>query len=207
MTDAFTLQHALSAALGIGVAAACGFRVFVPLLVVGLAARFGHVTLAPGAAWLATVPALVVLGTATVFEVAAYSIPWLDHLLDLVATPAAVLAGIVASAAFITDVPPLLKWGTALIAGGGVAGVVQGATVLTRMKSTATTGGLANPVFAAIEFCSAVVTTVLAILVPLLVLLLVIGFCFLVFKVAGRFAFGRRAAEASPGGDRSAGAA
>jgi len=197
VTEAFTIQNALSAALGIGVAAACGFRVFVPLLVVGLASRFGHLPLSPGAAWLSATPALVVLGTATLLEVAAYSIPWLDHVLDLVATPAAVLAGVVASAAFITDVPPLLKWAMALIAGGGVAGVVQGATVLARVKSTATTGGLANPLFSAVEFCGAVLTTVLAIVVPLLVLLLVIGFCFLVFKLAGHFAFGRRAAEAS----------
>lgn len=196
MTEAFTLQSALGVALGIGVAAACGFRVFVPLLIAGLAARLGHVSLAPGTDWLSTTPALVVLGTATVFEVAAYSIPWLDHVLDLVATPAAVLAGVVASAAFITDVPPLLKWAMALIAGGGVAGVVQGATVLTRVKSTATTGGLANPLFSAFEFCGAVVTTLLAIAVPVLVLLLVVGFCFAVFKLAGHFAFGRRAAEA-----------
>jgi len=201
VTDAFTIQNALSVALGIGVAAACGFRIFVPLLVVGLAARFGHVTLAPGAAWLAGTPALVVLATAMVFEVAAYSIPWLDHVLDLVATPTAVLAGIVASAALMIDVPPVLKWSMALIGGGGVAGIVQGATVLTRMKSTATTGGLANPVFAAIEFCSAVVTTILAIVVPVLVLLLVLGFCFLVFKLAGHLAFGRRHRTAGPSGN------
>lgn len=201
MTEALTMQNVLSVALGIGVAAACGFRIFVPLLIVSLAARFGQVALAPGAAWLAGTPALVVLATATVVEVAAYSIPWLDHVLDLVATPTAVLAGIVASAALMIDVPPVLKWGMALIAGGGVAGVVQGATVLARVKSTATTGGLANPVFAAIEFGSAVVTTVLAIVIPVLVLLLVLGFCFLVFKMAGHLAFGRRRRTAGPGGN------
>jgi hypothetical protein len=200
MNDTVTMQHALSVALGIGVAAACGFRVFVPLLIVGLASRLGHVVLSPGAAWLATVPALVVLGTATILEVVAYSVPWLDHVLDVIATPAAVVAGIVASAALITDVPPLLKWSTALIAGGGAAGIVQGATVLTRLKSTALTGGVANPLFSALEFCGAVTTTLFAVIIPMVVLALVIIFCILVFKLAGRFAFGRRAAETPPHG-------
>jgi hypothetical protein len=182
-------------ALGIGVAAACGFRVFVPLLVLALAARFGFVPLSSDMQWLASNLALVALGTATLFEVVAYSVPWLDHFLDVVATPAAVVAGIIASASVLTEVPPLVKWGVALIAGGGAAGIVQGATVLTRLHSTAATGGLANPLFAAVEFFGSVLTVILAIVLPVVVLLAVVAFCVIAFKLAGRFAFGRRAAE------------
>ena len=74
-------------------------------------------------------------GTATLLEIAAYYIPWFDHLLDTIATPAAVVAGMVASASVMVDLPPVLKWGVALIGGGGAAGLLQGATVLLRLKS------------------------------------------------------------------------
>ena len=79
-------------------------------------------------------------------EVVAYYVPWLDNALDVAATPAAVVAGVLASAAAITDLPPVLTWGIALIGGGGAAGLLHGATSLLRLKSTAVTGGAANPV-------------------------------------------------------------
>jgi len=96
----------LGMAVGIGLAAAAGFRVFVPLLVAAVAAKTGVLTLAPGYAWLASTPALAALGTATVLEVAAYSIPWLDQLMDLIATPIALLAGMLAAASVAVELPP-----------------------------------------------------------------------------------------------------
>jgi len=184
--------------VGIGLAAACGFRVFVPLLIASIAGMTGYLPLSPGFAWLGSMPAVVTLAVATVLEVGAYYVPWLDHLLDMVATPSAVAAGVLASASVVTDLPPLLKWGTALIVGGGAAGIVQGATVLTRIKSTAVTAGIANPLVSTIELVGATVTSVLAIVIPGLVLLLVVVFCVVAFRVAGRFAFGRRSAESAP---------
>jgi hypothetical protein len=192
-------DNLLGIPIGIGLAAACGFRVFVPLLVASVAGMTGVLPLSPGFAWLASMPALVTLAIATVLEVGAYYVPWLDHLLDIVATPSAVVAGIVASASVVSDLPPVVKWGTALVLGGGAAGIVQGATVLTRVKSTAVTAGIANPLVSTIELVGSVVTSVLAIVIPGLVLLLVIAFCVVAFRAAGRFAFGRRAAEASRG--------
>lgn len=161
--------------LGVALAAACGFRVFVPLFGMGLAAHLGHLSLAPEMRWAAATPALVALGTATVAEVAAYYVPWLDHALDVIASPAAVLAGIVASAAVLVDLPPMLRWGTALVAGGGAAGLVQGATVLLRAKSGLATGGAANPLVATVELGGALVVTLLALLLPLLALALALG--------------------------------
>src|SRR5262245_45624492 len=123
------MELALSICLGIGLAAACGFRVFVPLLGVSMAALAGHVQLAEGVAWVGTWPALVCFLTATILEIGAYYIPWLDNLLDTIATPAAVVAGTIAMGSVVTDMSPLLKWTLALIAGGGTAGLIQSATV------------------------------------------------------------------------------
>jgi hypothetical protein len=161
----------LSLALGVGLAAACGFRVFVPLLIAAVAARAGHLSLAPGFAWLASDGALLALGAATALEVLAYAVPWLDHLLDALATPAAVAAGSVASAAVFVDLPPVVRWAAALILGGGAAGAVQAGTVLARLKSTLFTGGAGNIVVALLELAGAALLSLLAILAPALVLI------------------------------------
>jgi hypothetical protein len=159
-----------SVAVGVGLAAACGFRIFVPFLVLGGAARLGLVPLSAGFSWLGSDEALLALAVATVLEAAAYKIPWLDHLLDLLASPAAVIAGALASAAVVTDLPPLLRFAVAVVGGGGAAAMVQGATVLARLKSTATTGGLANPLVALAELAGSILTSVLAILAPFFLL-------------------------------------
>jgi hypothetical protein len=184
---------------GVGLAAACGFRVFVPLLVLSIAATLDVVPLAPDFAWLASTPALVALATATVMEIAAYYVPWLDHALDLVATPAAVLAGVVTTAAVVSDVSPVLRWALAVVAGGGVAGAVQGATVLLRLKSGVATAGVGNPLVATGETTSSTVTSVLAVVVP------VIAFALVVLLLVALVAFTRRALGTRRA-DRSGGA-
>ena len=164
----------LSVLTGIGLAAACGFRVFVPLLALGLAGRAHVVPLNDSFAMLASLPTLIALGTAAMLEVVAYYVPWLDNALDVAAAPAAVLAGILASAAAITTLPPVLAWGIAIIGGGGAAGLLHGATSLLRLKSTAVTGGLGNPVVSTGELLGALVTSAVALLVPLLCAVLVV---------------------------------
>lgn len=167
------LMPLASIALGLGLAAAAGLRVFVPLFALGIAGRAGYVPLADGFEWLASPAALIVFGTATVVEVVAYHVPFLDHLLDVVATPSAVVAGVLASAAVLTELPPVVKWTVAVIAGGGAAGLVQSATVLARIGSTTFTGGLGNILLASLELFGATLTVVLAIALPLVTLLLV----------------------------------
>lgn len=192
MDGAQTVSALLSVAVGLGLAAACGFRVFVPLLVASVAGYTGRLPLAGGFEWVGSLPALVAFATATALEIGAYYVPWLDHALDAVATPAALVAGILASAAVITDLPPLLKWGAALVGGGGVAGLIQGTSVLFRLKSTTLTGGVANPVVATAELIGATGTALLAIFLPLLCLAAVIGLIVLAFRATGRLLFGRR---------------
>ena len=193
------MESLLSLAVGIGLSAACGFRVFVPLLVAAAAARVGVLSLSPGFEWLASDPALVALGTATALEVLAYFVPWLDHLLDTLATPTAVVAGILVSAAVLTDLPPMLRWGLAVLAGGGAAGLVQGASVLLRLKSAALTGGLANPAVALAELAGSLLMALLAIALPALAVALVLALCILAYQVAGRILFGRRRAAGKAG--------
>jgi hypothetical protein len=176
------MEALLAICLGIGLSAACGFRVFVPLLVMSVASLSGHLTLAPGFQWIGTYPALITFSVATVAEIGGYYIPWVDHLLDTMATPAAIVAGTVITAAMVSNTSPMLKWTLAAIAGGGAAGLVQGTTVLARGVSTATTGGLGNPFFATIELGGALFTSVLALLAPLLA----VGLIAVVLFVLGR---------------------
>ncbi len=184
------METAVSIALGIGLAAAAGFRVFVPLLALSIAGLTNTLELSQGFAWIGTVPALIAFGTATVMEVAAYYIPWVDNILDSIATPAAVVAGTIVSASVITEISPLLKWVLALIGGGGIAGLIQGATVLARAKSSVVTAGMGNPVVATAELGGSIFTTVLSFLAPFITIILVLLVCGVVFASARRMLFG-----------------
>ena len=185
-----TMETFMGVLIGIGLAAACGFRVFVPLLVVSIATNAGYITLSPGFEWIGSQPVLIALVVATVLEVLAYSIPWLDNLLDTLATPAAVVAGTVIAAAFITGMDPWLQWALSVIAGGGAAAVIQGMTVMLRGSSTLTTGGVANPAIAAAETGGAMTASALALLAPVLAVFLI---CFF-FGLGTWFLTKRRAA-------------
>jgi hypothetical protein len=165
---------ALSVALGIGLAAATGLRLFLPMLVASVTAYTGHLPLSENFAWLGTLPALVLLGVAAAVEVLAYTIPGVDNLLDTLATPAAFVAGTIVAAAVMTDVPPMVKWAAAIIAGGGVAGATQAVTTLVRAKSTAFTGGLGNHAIATAEFGGSLLVSLLALAAPLLTLIAIV---------------------------------
>ena len=190
--------------LGIGLAAACGFRVFVPLLVVSIAQRAGHLELAQGFQWIGSWPALLCFAVATVLEVLAYYIPWLDNLLDTVATPLAVVAGAVLTASVVGDLSPVLRWGLAVVAGGGTAAVVQAATTMTRATSSVTTGGLGNPVVSTVEAGASTGLSVLAVLMPVLAGLIALGLVALAVWVAVRLARRRRAGRPPEAGDQPA---
>ncbi len=188
------MENILGILIGIGLSAACGFRVFVPLLVMSLFALGGHLNLSPSFSWIGSYPALMAFATATAVEVAAYLIPGIDNLLDLVATPAAVIAGTLVTASFITDLSPFLKWTLALIAGGGTAGIIQGGTALLRGKSTLTTGGAGNPFLALGEGVGSVLLSVLAVLIPVLTGIVIIGVCLYILGKFGRALFRKHCA-------------
>ena len=160
----------MSIMIGVALSATCGFRVFVPLLAVNIGTRAldadgqPRIELADGFDWLSSDIALIVFLVATLFEIGGYYIPWIDNLLDTVASPAAIVAGTVITASFITGMDPWLQWLLGLIAGGSAAGAVQATTVVTRASSTVTTGGLGNPIVASVETSGAFLGSALAIL-------------------------------------------
>ena len=186
---------ALSIALGVVLAAATGFRVFLPMLIMSGAAYTGHLSLDNSFAWLATPFALTMLGVAALVEVLAYYIPGVDNLLDAVATPAAFVAGTIVSAAVMTDLPPMAKWMAAVIAGGGTASLTQGVTTILRAKSTVVTGGLGNPVIATGELGGSVLLSLLALAAPLAAVAVVILLLWLAFRLIRRQRQGRQRAD------------
>jgi hypothetical protein len=160
------MDMVLAVVMGVALSAACGFRVFVPVLIAAVAVRTGDVHVAQSFQWIGSTPALVLLSVATGLEMLGYCVPWVDHGLDALMTPAAVVAGTLLTASFITGMSPMFHWTLAVIAGGGAAAAVQLATVGVRAVSTATTGGLANPIVSAVETTTSFVVAILAIAAP-----------------------------------------
>jgi len=163
----------------------------VPLLVMNLASLTGHLHLSPGFEWIGSHYTSIAFGTATLVEVFAYYIPWLDHILDLIASPAAIIAGILATASMVMDLSPFLKWTLALIAGGGAAAIVQGMTLVLRTKSSALTAGTGNVFVSSLELVGSIITALLAVIVPIVCLVLIALLCIFVIWKAGRFFIGR----------------
>jgi uncharacterized membrane protein len=173
-------QMISSIAMGIALSACCGFRVFVPMLGASFAAHQSWFTFTGDMQWMGSVPALVCFGTAAVLEIAAYYIPFVDNLLDTIATPLAVVAGTVLAASFlpIAELNPMLKWILAVVAGGGAAATVQTGTGLLRLASSKTTAGVGNSIVATGENAMAISGTLLSFIVPVVVaviFLLLIG--------------------------------
>lgn len=190
------LETCIAISMGIGLAAACGFRVFVPTLIVGIVARTELLTLADGFQWMSSWVAIAAFGTATVVEIGAYYLPWLDNLLDTVSAPLAVVAGVILSAAFVQDMHPALKWSLAVIAGGGVAGTISLGLSGIRFASSLTTGGTANPLVSTFEWITAIAMSALAVFLPVLAVAVAILLVAILIRFAYRFITGRRALPA-----------
>lgn len=165
----------LTILMGIGLSAASGFRIFIPFLVISIASLTGNLTLVDSFSWIGTYPALITFGMATVLEIAGYYIPWVDNILDTIASPVAVIAGIILMASVVTGISPLMKWTLAIIAGGGVAGIIQALTGVTRITSSITTGGLGNPGVSTVESGSSLTLSAKAIFIPVIAGIIVIA--------------------------------
>lgn len=187
----------MSICLGVGLAAATGFRVFIPALLAGVAASLGWISPQAGFEWLATTPALIALATAAVIELGAYYIPWLDNALDAVAAPLAVVAGGLVATSFLEVDSELLRWVLGMLAGGASAGSVQAGTTLLRGLSTATTGGLGNGVVASGENAAAVTLSAVSVTFPLVGGLAALALLVWVGARVGRWRRRRRARASS----------
>ncbi len=187
-----TVEMIISICLGIGLAASTGFRVFVPLFGLSLAAYFGIIPLNDTWAWVGSLSALIILGVASVVESISYLVPVVDNLLDTIAVPLAGVAGTLVMASTLTDMSPAMTWALAIVAGGGAAATIKTTSAATRAVSTATTAGVANPVFGVAETGAAIGLSALSIFVPVLgfvaVLIVFFGLIWLGLRIKRKMA-------------------
>ena len=169
--------------LGIGLAASVGFRIFVPLFALSIASYYGIIPLNENWQWVGSSVAMITLGIATIIEIGAYLIPWLDNLLDTIAVPLAAIAGTAVMLSTMADLDPVVTWSLAIIAGGGTATAIKASTSTARLASTATTGGIANPIVSTVESSTSIVMAVLAFVAPVIAIIFVIIILWLMFKV------------------------
>ena len=162
------LPYIISAFIGIGLAAATGFRVFMPMFAVSLASYLGWIPMNESFEWLAGLPTFITTGIAMIAEILAYYIPFIDHLLDTISVPLATIAGSVMFASQFADIGTFPQWALALIAGGGTAAAISSGFAGTRAASTATTGGLGNSVVATTETAGAGIMSFLALVAPVI---------------------------------------
>ena len=180
------METILSLFLGIGLASAAGFRVFLPLFALSLASYFQIWDLNESWQWIGGIPALITLGIAMIAEIFAYYIPYVDNLLDTIAIPLAAIAGTATMASTLVDINPMMTWVLAIIAGGGTATAMQGMTIVTRLASTVKTGGLANPVVSTAETGTAITLSSLAIFMPIIAFIVVIIIFVIVYLIYRR---------------------
>lgn len=175
--------YIVSAFFGIGLAAATGFRVFLPLFAVSLSSYLGWIPMSDSFEWLAGLPTLIMTGIATVAEILAYYLPFVDNLLDSAAIPLSTIAGSVLFASQFADLGTFPQWALAIIAGGGTAATISSGFAGLRAASTATTGGTGNFIVGSTETAGAGFMTVVSMLAPviafilsiILIVLIVIG--------------------------------
>lgn len=172
----------ISVVLGFSLSAAAGFRVFVPFLVISVATKAGMVQLSDGFSWIGSTPALILFCVATIIELLAYYVPYIDNLLDVLAVPLAIIAGSILMATFITDMSPMLKWTLAIVAGGGISVGIHSVTAVFRGASTTMTAGIGNSIVSTFENIISTLISILAIFSPIIAIIIIIVSLFYVIK-------------------------
>ena len=176
------LQAILGASMGIGLAAASGFRVFLPPFLMSLWLRFGFLSLEIEGSefdFIYSDLCVIMLGVASASEILAYKIPFLDNALDAIATPLAGLAGVAVMAVSLEGLDPSIQWGVAVIAGGGASLGIQSATVAGRGISSVLTLGIGNPLFSITEDIASLFLVLIALVAPLIALIMTL--CLIVY--------------------------
>ncbi|NRD22513.1 DUF4126 domain-containing protein [Winogradskyella litoriviva] len=173
----------LSIFLGVGLAASVGFRVFLPLFALSLAAYFNVWELNESWLWIGSTTALITLGIATLVEIVAYYIPVIDNALDTIAIPLATIAGTAVMVSTVADLSPVITWALAIIAGGGTAAAVKSSASATRLGSTVSTAGFGNPIVSTIETGTSIIMSIISIFMPILAIVFVLFIFYLIFKL------------------------
>ncbi|WP_338358430.1 DUF4126 domain-containing protein [Yeosuana marina] len=181
------IETIISICLGIGLAASAGFRVFLPLFALSLSAYFNVLEINESWQWLGSLSAVIILGVATLVEIVAYFIPFIDNLLDSIAVALAAFAGTIVMLSTIVDLSPEITWTLAIIAGGGTAAIISGTSSVTRLASTATTGGVGNPVVSTVETGTSIIMSIVSLFLPVLAFILVIFLLVITFRLYKKF--------------------
>ena len=181
------IETIISICLGVSLAASVGFRVFLPLFALSLASYFDVWQLNESWLWIGSSTALITLGVATMVEIFAYFIPYVDNLLDTISVPLAAIAGTAVMMSTVADLSPVITWAMAIIAGGGTAAAISSSSSSTRLASTVTTGGIANPVVSLLETVTSAIMTIISIFMPVLAIILVLIILFFVFRLYKKF--------------------
>tara|TARA_B110000116_G_scaffold267774_1_gene280647 strand:+ start:805 stop:1389 length:585 start_codon:yes stop_codon:yes gene_type:complete len=162
----------VAALMGISLASASGFRVFLPPFLLSLAVRTDTLVSfdlsGTEFAIFDSNAAVLILGIACLAEFGAYYVPWLDNVLDTIASPAAVLSGIGMTSMVLVGSDPIIQWSFAIIAGGGSAGIIQATTVVIRGLSSTLTLGFGNSFVASGENIASIVLTIAALIAPII---------------------------------------
>lgn len=172
--------------MGIGLAAASGFRIFLPLFAVSLASYFGWIPMSENFQWLAGLPTLIGTGIAMLVEILAYYIPFIDNILDTLSIPLATIAGSVLFASQFIDMGNFTNWALAIIAGGGTAATITTGFAGTRALSSSTTAGIGNHLVSTTETVGAGMMSVLALILP------IFAFVFTIILIVLIVIFGRK---------------
>ena len=182
-----TSETIISILLGIGLAASVGFRVFLPLFILSLAAYLDFWQLNENWIWLGSMSSLLILGVATIAEILAYYIPFFDNILDTIAVPLAAIAGSAVMLSTVANLSPEITWALAIIAGGGTAAAISSSTSTTRLTSTSTTAGLANPIVSTLETGASLVISIISVILPVLGFILVLLVFYVLYKFYKKF--------------------
>lgn len=180
------MDIAVGIIIGVCLAAAVGFRIFVPLLILSVGSMTDYVSLADTYSWIGTLPAMIAFGVATILEIVGYYVPWMDNMLDTISTPLSPIAGVVAAGSVVVDVDPLISWTVAIILGGGTALSVEFLTVKARALSSFFTGGFGNSIVASGELFFSTFISILAIVIPVIAFLFILFLVFIIWKITRR---------------------
>jgi uncharacterized membrane protein len=186
--------------LGLGLSASTGLNTFLPLLLLSAAARFhiAGITLGSKFEWLTSDAAMITLIVACVIELIADKIPAVDHFLDSAGTIIRPIAGALASASVLTGIDPMVAAIVGIIVGAPTSFGFHTLKAGTRVASSATTFGCANPLLSLIEDVISFALSVLSIFLPILVPVALALLVFVLYRLMKRIRRAPSAAAAVP---------
>jgi hypothetical protein len=173
--------------MGVSLAACCGLRAWMPMLIVSLLAKAGYVHVSPAFSFLERTDALIIFGVATALELLGDKVIVIDHFLDAVGTFVRPAVGTVLASSMLTHMDPLAATTLGLIAGGAPAFTIHAGKTVIRAKSSLLAhfhAGVGNATLSVLEDVFTVGGVFLAVFVPVLAFgLALLGMAFMTWMI------------------------